>query len=247
MGQAQRQDDARISSAADAGCAQSPYCRLPAKLAGRFGGLDGIWMHHGPIGEEYTALTFHRAERPRRDQNAGVLMLETRPAWKDFAGCHLDSLCFEHNPGGGAVRHVEPLGGSRTVLWRVFATAWCDDGETRVTWTAPGLGLRDDGYVQFCGPGRPSAATHQQLARLAHLLDGGRTRRGRPSRWADPSWLAHADDVLRRARARKAEQPQLPWNAIADAMGMSDRQLREIRRVLEAECADGPRLLQGGD
>lgn len=247
MGHAQRQDATEPALQAGPGCSASPHCQLPAPIALRFGGLDGLWLHYGPIGKDTTPLAVHRAERAATDRNAGGLDVATRPAWKSFEDCHLDVFALEHRPGGGAGRHVQPLAaGLHAVLWRVFAVAWCDDGSPYVSWVAPGLGLPHEGYAAFSGPTRPTAATQAKLDRLHDLLDGGRPRRGRPPRYHDPAWR----QVAARAIERKAEHPGMPWVEIAAAMKMSDRTLRLYRRILEREAdgGDGLRLLDdGGD
>lgn len=231
MGHAQRRDAAAPASPLASRCDDSPHCQLPPPLALRFGGLDGLWLHYGPIGDTTTPLAVHRAERPAPDRNAGGLDVETRQAWQPFRGCHLDIFALEHRPGDGGVRHVQALGDLRAVLWKVFAIAWCDDGGPYVSWIAPGLGLPHEGYGHFSGASRPTAATLAAFDRLADLLDGGRPRRGRPSRLHDPAWR----DIAARALERKAAHPGLPWKDIATALNIPDRTLRLYRRILERE------------
>lgn len=238
MGHAQRRDARDTTPLAATTCADSPHCLLPPQIALRFGGLDGLWLHAGPIGRETTTLAFHRAERAPSERNAGRLDVPTPAAWRDFEDCHIDAFALDHRPGGGARRLAAPFSDRSSALWRVFAVAWCDGGVPYVSWVAPGFGLPYEGYHDSSGPTRPTASTRAECDRLHDLLEGRRPRRGRPSRWEDPGWRAIAD----RAVARKAEHPGLPWRQIADSLNIPERTLRLYRQILERERGDAGQL-----
>jgi hypothetical protein len=218
---------------------------LPATLTRRFGGLDGLWLHYGPIATDTTPLVVHRAERADPDRNVGALDLPTRPAHLAASGLHLDLYCLEMRPGPGAVRHVQSVGASRALLWCVYAVAWRDPHGAHVTWKASDFGLPNEGYAWYGGPTRSGAERVAEFTRLEDLISGGAPRRGRPPRWHDPSWREIAD----RADQRKRAHPSLPWDSIAKALNVTPSSLRAYRR-LRSRDQDGAvqdvRLLDGG-
>jgi len=243
MGDAQRLGLSHASQAPHSRCLASPHCGLPASVSRRFGGLDGLWLHYGPIGEQTTPLMLHRAERAPSDQNRGGLEVETCRDWRRHEGDHLDLFCVDHCPGPGAARHTVTLDPWRAVVWRVYSIVWRDDPGPSIIWKAPGFGLRGEGWTQV-SPDRQTAATSAELSRLEDLLAGGAARPGRPPRWRDPSWR----DVTERAEQRKATYPSLPWDDIARGLGINPRTLRDYRRLLRREHGGSHELqvLEGG-
>lgn len=241
MGHAHRHDAIDPAAARAPDCAASRHCDLPPPVRVRFGGLDGIWLHYGPIGPEQTPLAYHRAERAPMDRNAGEILVDTRDAWRRFEGCYLDLFCLDHRHASGGRRHVQDVEGQKHVLWRVFAVAWCKPEGPWITWTTPSIAPSDE-YSQHPGQGWSSAATYVEYEKLHDLLEGSRPRRGRPSRWRDPAWVENARDLLDRVEKRKAEQPTQSIKSICDGLNIADRQYRQYRQFFRAERALGDGL-----
>jgi hypothetical protein len=231
MGHPERLESPHAQQASHSRCLHSPHCGLTPSLTLRFGGLDGLWLHYGPIGTTTTPVAVHRDERAAIDRNAGCLDLPTRQRQATFAGCHLDLFCLDHNPGGGASRHVERGTARSSVGWCVYAVAWEHADGPHVTWKAPGLGLQNEGFAQFSGTARPGSSVTAELARLGDLLAGGSPGPGRPPRWRDPGWR----EIALRGLARKAAFPQLPYDTIAESIGLTASVFREQRRILRRE------------
>jgi hypothetical protein len=231
MGEAHRLADPHAHQAPHSRCLGSPHCVLPLAVADHFAGHDGLWLHYGPIGSTRTPLALHRAERALADRNAAHLAVDTRATHRSLPGYRVDWFCVERNPGGGARRLVQQVGASRSVLWRVYGVAWSTRDGLRVRWTAPGLGLPNEGWMQYLGMAKRGAETDEELARLTELLADAGPRRGRPPRWKDPHWR----DAAARAQERKDTHPRLPWDDIARAIGINPRTLRDYRRILRRE------------
>jgi hypothetical protein len=242
MRNAERRHDPDSSQAPHSRCLASPHCDMPPSIARRFGGLDGLWLHLGPIDTESTPLVVHRAERPPSAANGGRLDVPTRTSHRRFLGCSVDLFGLNHNPGGEARRYVQSVGGSRESIYVVYAVAWCDTDGVSIRWKAPGFGLPEQGYNTNYGSSRPSPALEREVERLTHLLDGGGRRRGRPSRWDNPLWR----EIGLRAIDRKNSSPGLTWALIAEAQQVPLSTLRDWVRILRDERARGIRVMEGG-
>jgi hypothetical protein len=160
------------------------------------------------------------------------LDVETPAGMAGFDGCHLELFCLKKRPPtGGAVRHVQPIGGTPTTFWRLYAIAWRDEGGPIVRWKIPGYKITNEGYSHNPGTTRSSAEDVATFLKLEDLIAGAAPRRGRPPRFREDTWRGRTIGAVE----RYDRYPSITWDAIAESLHISPSQLRADRALLRRE------------